>query len=271
MPWAGRAEVIPGDLATPENWAGTVLAWRPDACLHAAWLTDPASYLRSTENVWLLQASLHLIDILAGAGCRQAVFLGTCAEYDTSNPEALEEASQLGPSTLYASAKVALSLLGEQKARAAGIRFAWARIFHPYGPRENSQRLIPSASVAFSRGVAFTSNHPEARRDFVHVEDVAAALAALVESGADGAYNVSSGRPASVRQALEILAAVAGSPELLHFASRPRGDWDPDSIYGSGERLAAATGWRPSVVLAEGLASTFAWWSGRTREGGELR
>jgi nucleoside-diphosphate-sugar epimerase len=130
--------------------------------------------------------------------------------------------------------------------------------------------VIPSASLAFSKGVAFTSNHPDARRDFVHVEDVARALAAIVESGADGAYNVSSGRPASVRQALEILAGVAGHPELLHFASPPRENWDPDTIYGSGERLAAATGWRPSVGLAEGLASTFAWWSGRPRPGGGL-
>jgi nucleoside-diphosphate-sugar epimerase len=268
LPWAGRAEVIPGDLAAPENWSSRLLAWRPDACVHAAWFTAPTRYLHSTENVWLLRAGLRLIDVLAGSGCRQAVFLGTCAEYDTSKPEALDEASQLGPSTLYASAKVALSLLGGQRARAAGLHFAWARIFHPYGPRENPQRVIPLASRAFSKGVAFTSTHPEARRDFVHVEDVAGALAALVESGADGPYNVSSGQPASVRQALEILAGVAGRPELLRFASRPRGDWDPDTIYGSGERLAAATGWRPSVGLVEGLASTFAWWSGRSWPGG---
>ena len=267
LPWAGRAEVIPGDLAAPEEWAGRVLAWRPEACVHAAWFTAPTSYLHSTENVWLLQAGLRLIDVLADAGCRQAVFLGTCAEYDNSNSEALDEASQLRPSTMYASAKLALAMLGEERARAAGLRFAWARIFHPYGPRENPTRVIPSASLALSRGLAFTSYHPEAQRDFVHVDDVAAALAALVESGAEGAYNVSSGQPVSVRHALEILASVAGHPELLRFASRRSREWDPDTIYGSGDRLAAATGWRPSIGLAEGLTSTFVWWCDRSRPG----
>lgn len=270
LPWLGRVEVIHGDLSSPAGWAEKVASWRPDGCVHAAWFTDPATYLQAEENVWLLESSLGLITALAAARCRQAVFLGTCAEYETSDSEALTESSPLRPTTLYASSKVALELLGRRRAEAAGIRFAWARLFHPYGPREKPGRLIPSAALALSEGRTFTSLNPDARRDFIHVDDVAAAIASLLDAGSEGPYNISTGRATSVRDALDLLAAAAGRVELLDFGSQPRQDWDPGSVYGSNDRLAAATGWKPRIMLADGLASTYAWWAGQqiTRDAG---
>jgi nucleoside-diphosphate-sugar epimerase len=266
VPWVGHAEVISGDLMVPEGWADAVRAWRPEACVHAAWFTHPATYLHAPENVWLLDAGLRLIDVLAAAGCRRAVFVGTCAEYDTSGSGALDESSATRPSTLYASCKLALAMLGRRRAESAGIRFAWARLFHPYGPREHPDRLIPSAIRALAGGSTFTSSHPEARREFVHVDDVAAALAVMAECAPHGVFNLSAGSPASVREVLTTLGALAGRPDLLRFASRPRPGWDPDSIAGPNDLLRAATGWQPRIALADGLASDFAWWSRQAAE-----
>ena len=261
LTWAKRAKVILGDLADSSGWAAEVKDWQPEACVHAAWLTDPATYLDSPANVWLLDASLRLLDLLGSAGCRRAVFVGTCAEYDASVSRALDESSPLRPATLYASCKVALSLLGARRAEEAGIGFAWARIFHPYGPRENRERLIPAAIRTLLQGRVFTSSHPEAKRDFIHVDDVASGLAALVEAGAAGAFNVSTGRPTSVRDVLDLLGALSGRPDLLSFGAQPRQGWDPESISGLPDRLVAATGWQPRVELRDGLASAYAWWS----------
>jgi nucleoside-diphosphate-sugar epimerase len=263
LSWTGRARVIAGDLGDAAAWAGELKAWQPEACVHTAWLTDPATYLDSLDNVWLLDASLGLIDLLGGAGCRRAVFLGTCAEYDTSKALPLDEAAPLRPATLYASCKVALSLLGARRAEAAGISLAWARIFHPYGRRENPGRLIPAASRALLQGRVFTASHPEAKRDFVHVEDVATGLASLVEASAEGPFNLSTGRPTSVRQVLELLGDIAGRPDLLSFGAQPRQGWDPESISGLPDRIRAATGWQTRVELRDGLASAYGWWSGQ--------
>jgi nucleoside-diphosphate-sugar epimerase len=261
LAWAKRAKVIAGDLDHPAGWADELKDWQPEACVHTAWLTDPATYLDSPANVWLLDASLRLVDLLGSAGCRRAVFLGTCAEYDTSAARPLDEAAPLRPATLYASCKVALSLLGARRAEAAGMGFAWARSFHPYGPRENRDRLVPAAIRTLLQGRVFASSHPEARRDLVHVEDVAAGLASLVEASAEGTFNLSTGRPISVREVLDLLGEITGRPDLLSFGAPPRQGWDPESISGPPDRIRAATGWQPRIALRDGLASAYAWWS----------
>jgi len=264
LAWAKRARVLAGDLDDSAGWADELKDWQPEACVHAAWLTDPATYLDSPANVWLLDASLRLIDRLGSAGCRRAVFLGTCAEYDTSAALPLDESAPLRPVTLYASCKVALLLLGARRAEEAGMGFAWARIFHPYGPRETRERLIPAAIRTLLQGRVFTSSHPEARRDFVHVDDVASGLASLVEAGPVGSFNISTGRPTSVREVLNLLGELSGRPDLLSFGAQPRQGWDPESISGPPHRLMAATGWQPRVGLRDGLASAYTWWSEQT-------
>jgi nucleoside-diphosphate-sugar epimerase len=258
---ANRAKVITGDLTDPRRWAGELSDWRPEACVHAAWVTEPTTYLNSPANVWLLDAGLQLIDLLGSVNCRRAVFLGTCAEYDTSQPRPLDESAPLRPLTLYASCKVALSLLGQSRAAKAGIGFAWARIFHPYGPYEHRDRVIPSAIRALLRGEVFTSVHPEAARDFIHVGDISTGLTSLLEAGAEGVFNVSTGQAASIRNVIIALGEIAGHPELVRFGNRPLQGWDPESISGPSDRLTAATGWRPRIALREGLAMSYAWWS----------
>ena len=261
LAWAKRARVLAGDLDDSAGWADELKDWQPEACVHAAWLTDPATYLDSPANVWLLDTGLRLLDLLGSAGCRRAVFVGTCAEYDTSQARLLDESAPLRPATLYASCKVALSLLGARRAEEAGMEFAWARIFHPYGPREHRERLIPSAIRSLLQGDVFASSHPEARRDFVHVTDVAVGLAALAEADVAGTFNVSTGRPTSVREVLNLLGDIAGRPDLLSFGAQPRQGWDPESISGPSERLTTATGWQPRIALRDGLAASYAWWS----------
>jgi dTDP-6-deoxy-L-talose 4-dehydrogenase (NAD+) len=210
----------------------------------------------------MLAAGLDLVDVLAAAGCRRCVMLGTCAEYDTATAEVLREDSPLRPTTLYASAKMALSILARARAEAGGMLFAWARLFHPYGPRERPERLVASACRTLAAGRPFALRNPDARRDLVHVEDVARAVADLVEAGADGSFNVATGRATSVREAVAIIAAAAGRSELVSVERQPRPGWDPDSIWGSPELLTATTGWSPRVPVEAGLASTYAWWAG---------
>ena len=56
-------------------------AFKPDACIHFAWIATPGVYLEAPENEKHLEWSLNLARRLKGIGMSQFVGVGTCIEY----------------------------------------------------------------------------------------------------------------------------------------------------------------------------------------------
>ena len=97
------------------------------------------------------------------------------------------------------------SLIGQQMAAAAGVRFAWGRIFYLYGDDEDPRRLVPALIHALRAGQAFDATAGEQVRDYLHVRDVASGLITLAKTDAEGIYNIASGHPVSIREFMEII------------------------------------------------------------------
>lgn len=254
----GRYAVLRGDLAELPPVRAALADWRPEACIHLAWYAEPGKYLHSPENLPALANSLNLLQALIEMECRQVVMVGTCAEYDT-DAGFLREEGPTRPETIYAATKLSLSLVGRQMAAAAGTRFAWGRVFYLYGPREDERRVVPALIRSLTRGQAFPATLGEQVRDYLHVADIAAGLRALVEQGADGIFNISSGVPVTMRQLMETAGEIVGRPELIRFGEVPYRDWEPPFICGDSRKL-RALGWKPRYDLKEGLASVVEWW-----------
>jgi GDP-4-dehydro-6-deoxy-D-mannose reductase len=106
------------------------------------------------------------------------------------------------------------------------------------------------------------TGNPESRRDFTDVRDVvrAYALAAKLDGGA---FNVCSGRSASVAELVELVAQHARIP--VHHEVDParlRAN-DARDMCGSHDRLTAATGWQPEITLEQTMLDTLDWWRER--------
>jgi nucleoside-diphosphate-sugar epimerase len=254
----GRLSVWRGDLAEMPALRPTLGAWQPEVCIHLAWHAEPGKYLHSPENLKSLAASLILLQELAQMGCRQVVAAGTCAEYDTDRGY-LREDGPIHPTTLYATAKLAFGLLGKQMAAAAGMQFAWARIFYLYGPGEDRRRVIPALICSLLGGQSFPATQGEQVRDYVHVEDVSAAFLTLVDRHADGVFNIASGAPVTIRQLLETVGELVGRTQLIQFGALSCRDWEPKFICGDNQRL-CGLGWSPRYALRDGLRQTLDWW-----------
>jgi dTDP-L-rhamnose 4-epimerase len=94
------------------------------------------------------------------------------------------------------------------------------------------------------------------RRDFVHVTDVARANVAALAATADGeaglrAYNVASGRPATVEAMATALAAALGGPEPVVTGEFRLGD--VRHVVASPARASAELGFTAEIGLVEGL------------------
>lgn len=229
--------------------------------LHLAWYAEPGAFWTARENASWVAATVGLVDEFAAAGGRRATLSGSCAEYDWSAPQPLAEDAPLAPATFYGVCKDATRRVVEGLAAATGLSLAWGRIFFLYGPGEDPRRLVGGVARALAGGRRAATSAGTQRRDFLHVDDVAGAFAALLDSDVAGAVNIASGEPVTVRSIAERLAQEAGRPELLDIGALPDRADDPPQIAADVSRLRDEVGFAPARTLAEGLADTVRWWS----------
>jgi nucleoside-diphosphate-sugar epimerase len=241
--------------------ADVVATVAPEVLLHLAWYVEPGRFWRAPENVRWVEASLALLRAFADSGGRRAVVAGTCAEYDwnVAVERCDEQRTPLRPATLYGAAKHALHAVAARYAEQAGFSLAWGRIFFVYGPGEADGRLIPSVGRALLAGEAVPTTLGDQVRDFMHVQDVAAAFAALADSGVTGAVNVASGEPVTVREVVDTLAELAGRPDLPRPGALPDREGEPPRLVADVSRLRDEVGFAPRIGLLEGLEGTLKW------------
>jgi len=255
-------QIVRGDLASPDTYKDEIADVHPHVCIHLAWYAEPGKYLDARENLDSLVGSLRLIEVLQEAGCGHLVGIGTCAEYETSKG-LVSETSPTGPVTLYAAAKLSMYLMGRILAAQGGMTFAWARLFHLFGPGEDPRRLVPSLIRALRRGDEFPATDGNQVRDYLHVEDVANAIWRLADQRHEGIYNVCSRIPITVRHLLTTAAGILGSADKIRFGQVPYRKWEPDFICGDNTRL-LGTGWSARYGLQDGLEHTVNWWACQT-------
>lgn len=231
----------------------------PDVCIHLAWRGWSGPSLTAEENLSSLGDSLEFLRAVSQLGCPRFVGVGTCFEYDiTDGP--LSEATPLRPRDLYGICKQALSAVAAEVSRATTTAVAWTRVFLVYGPYDDHRRLVPSVTLSLLRGEVARTTPGEQLRDFLHVEDAAAAIWAVARSTHVGPVNIGSGRAVRVRDLVQQVAAIVGEPALLEIGGVPYRRSEPASLVADTTLLAGQIGWRPRYDLADGLADTIAWW-----------
>jgi nucleoside-diphosphate-sugar epimerase len=252
-------QIVQGDLNSLDGVASHLESIQPEICFHLAWCAEPGKYLTSQENLKLLIASVHLASRLATLGCKKFISAGTCFEYDT-DMGCLSETSPTKPNSLYAASKLALKLLLEQLFISPEMRVAWLRFFYLYGPFEDERRLVPSVISSLLQNQQAKVTKGQQVRDFLHVEDVAAAIWAIAQSNLSGPVNIGSAKPVTVQEICECIGNIMNRSELIKFGALPYDPRDPMFICANNRRLVEKTGWVSHYDLREGLKHTIAWW-----------
>jgi len=240
-------------LLEPGAAAKLCKSLEPASVLHLAWIAAAGEYRHSAENLAWVRASLELAASLGTA--QRLVVAGSCM--DDAGPD--RHLTEQWPS-LYGVAKSALyRLLCYAGGKANLPHFAWARIFFFYGPEQRGARLVPEVIRCLLADRPAICGPGTPVRDYLHADDVASALVAILDSSLEGTVDVASGRGCSVASLTQNLAAQLGRPHLLRLGERPAAP-EPDRIVGDNRRLLHELGWHPQVPLDEGLARTVAWW-----------
>ena len=228
---------------------------------------EPVEFL--FEN---LQVQNNVIRAAYETGVRKLLFLGSSCIYPKHAPQPIPESALLsGPleptNEAYAIAKIAGIKLCQAYNREYGANFISAMPTNLYGPNDNfdlvSSHVLPAllrkAHTAKVEGqpelVVWGSGNP--RREFLHVDDLAAACVFLLEKyDSPEVINVGAGEDISIRELAELIGDIVGFEGQLA--------WDTTKPDGTPRKLLDvskihALGWRHRIGLREGIARTYKW------------
>jgi len=102
-------------------------------------------------------------------------------------------------------------------------------------------------------------------RDYIHVDDVASGVVAVLEHGeSGGCYNIGTGKGTSNREVLNALAPHAKrSGHGIDVRVLPPRKFDVPANVLDGSKLTGACGWRPAIEFGEGIERA---WNAALRE-----
>jgi nucleoside-diphosphate-sugar epimerase len=254
------------DLLQPGVAGALVDRVQPTHLLHLAWFVIPGKLIHATENLDWVTASLELVRRFADAGGRRACFCGSGYEYDWAHGYCTEGLTPCVPNTVYGACKHALHEMVRTFADGRELSAVWARVFFLYGPNEHPERLVPSIIRSLLRREPARCSHGRQIRDYLHVQDVADGLVAVLDSELTDAVNVSSAQATTIREIASTIGRLTGQPELIRLGAIPARPNDAPLVVGSNARV-AALGWQPRYDLESGLLQTIDWWRRQTSDG----
>lgn len=235
----------------------------PTHLLHLAWIATPGVYVTSPDNPRWLQSSIHLIEAFIRRGGARLVTAGSAMEYDWTKGWCAEESTPCKPQTLYAACKHALYEVADRWSAQTNVSFAHARIFWLYGPGEAPERLIPAMIHAGMTGVPMMLRHPAQVRDYLHVADAGAAIAALLASDVRGPVNIASGEPIALERLAGLVSGALGTEVPIEHGAHLA---DPAPfVVARTQRLRQEVAFTPAFGILDGIRDAIAWWKAHDR------
>jgi len=262
----GRAELVEADLADQDRLRAVFDAHRFDGVLHFAAhivvpesVADPIKYYRNnTRN------TLNLLEVCAEAGTRFFVFSSTAAVYGIPDVASVAEDAPLDPINPYGASKMMSERMLMDLGAASDLRYVSLRYFNVAGadPEGRMGQATPDAThlikvacqAALGQrdgitvfGTDYDTTDGTCIRDYIHVEDLAAAhvraLDYLETGGESQVLNCGYGRGYSVLEVLEAVKRASGVDFPVHLGPRRAGD--PPALTADATRIREILDWHP--------------------------
>jgi nucleoside-diphosphate-sugar epimerase len=260
---AGRHATLRHDLVNDgvDKLTTLLRAVRPDVVVNCTGLLSGTATELVCANVL---TTAHLIDAITAAAPRaRLVVLGSAGEYGVVPAgRPVNEDSPTVPVATYGITKLASTNMIRSTRALDAVAL---RVFNPIGPGAGPDTVLGRAAASI-RTAMDQGQHEillgplDSYRDFVDVRDVARAIAmaALADRIATPVLNVGSGTAVLIRDAVKLLAEVAGFAGAIKESDPPQQrsgavTW----IAADTTRIAQVLGWRPEHTLASSIEASW--------------
>ncbi len=276
-PVADRLTIVEGDVTAPDGWRSALDAHDIRHVVHGATVTpisrgsaaEAAREPEAERPAEILDVNLMgTVRLLDWARSRprlgRFLYVSSGAVYRHHGPDTpgapLPEDGYVAPKTLYGVSKLASELVVERYGALFGLSTVSARLSSVYGTMDRPTasrdfRHLPNriAHLAVRRPGPIRANALDGIGDYIHAEDAARALLALLAAPElkHPVYNVALGEAVTVAEMIACAgeqvpgvraeAAPAAEADILQDSPSRGGMWGPYDI----SRIVAETGWRP--------------------------
>jgi UDP-glucose 4-epimerase len=261
------------DRIFAENEIDTVMHFAAHTIVPES-VADPLKYYRNNTC-----SSRTLLEAAHRHGVRHVVFSSTAAVYGIPPGGKAAEDSPTVPINPYGTSKLMTEWMLRDLALAGGPSYVALRYFNVAGcePTGTIGQSTPKATLLVKVACeAATGNRPGVSifgtdyptpdgtglRDYIHVEDLAAAhldaLTYLRNGGESTTLNCGYGHGYSVREVLEAVEKVNGAP--LNVSEEERRAGDPPELVAVAEKVRSVLGWQPQYDDLDTIVRTSLEW-----------
>lgn len=241
-----QGELSPIDLTRALTTVDGVCHLAARTRVRESWV-DPLGYWQSNVG-----GTLALLKAMQTTKTRRLVLASTCTVYGEPAEQPINETAPAAASTPYGRCKLAADHAASDLAATGVLGAVSLRAFNVAGatpgrPDRDDTRLIPRL-LAVQQGTApeiVINGDGSAVRDFVHVADMAAAFSLALEAcepGVARAYNIGSGQPTRVRDAISTVELVTGQPVPRRYTPAAN---EPHELTADSTLIRSELGWRP--------------------------
>jgi CDP-glucose 4,6-dehydratase len=269
---ADEVDDLAGDLREGELVRGVLRERSIDSVFHLAAqaivgdanASPLPTFEANIEGTWVV------LEACRDAGVDRVVVASSDKAYGPHERLPYTEESALQPVFPYDVSKAAADLIARSYWHTYGLPVAVTRFANLYGGGDlNFSRLIPETVTAVLDGrppVIRSDGSPE--RDFLYVEDAAAAYLAVadaLDSGnvAGDAFNAGWGRPHPVREVVELICELGPGAIEPDYRGTGNPSGEIDRQYLDSTKIRERIGWEPRVELRDGIRLTLEWYAAR--------
>jgi nucleoside-diphosphate-sugar epimerase len=232
------------------------------AGVRASWGAEFATY--TDCNVLATQRLLEAVKARDG-GPVPVVYASSSSVYGNAEARPTREDALPAPISPYGVTKLAAEHLVDTYRHEFAVPGTSLRYFTVYGPRQRPDmafhKFVKSALAGEPIGVYGDGNQS---RDFTFVDDIVRAnrdaMDAMLAGASGGTYNLGGGSTVTVREVIDLLGELLGSPVDATFGATQPGDVRHTSA--DTTRAREALGFAPTVTLREGLGREVEWLRG---------
>lgn len=194
------------------------------------------------------QGITNISSALALSQIRQVLYASTSLVYGSSREPQREDAPFM-PSSDYARQKLA----EEETLRQSNVPLTIVRLGNVYGGPKN-KGIVQKTIEALYQGKPLQTSGENQLRDFIHVDDVVAAMVDLLKLPPEQyrVVNIMTGKGTAIGDMFEMLERLTGK-KLIKI---PGTEGEEVDIIGNTETLRGLTGFSPRISLEEGLRKT---------------
>lgn len=259
---------IRGDVADAEAVARIV---RENGVTRVVHLAAQAGVRYSLENPFAYQHSNLAGHLAVMEACRHApgfehlVYASSSSVYGDKpigGAGFTENEPAAKPVSLYAATKRACELMSESYASLYGFPQTGLRFFTVYGPWGRPDMAYFSFSQKIVRGEPIeVYGEGKMARDFTYIDDIVDGIIGALDNPSEQhghrILNIGDSHPVGLMEMIETLESALG--KKAEKIMRPMQPGDVTATYADVSRLNALTGYKPKVMLAEGLGRFAAW------------